>query len=76
MSRARVWLDAVSNGVLDERLQYEIWYKRFVNVSWNVDMNLESISKSRPLNVDIARHELELVAERNFLAARRVNRQS
>jgi len=76
MSRARVWLDAVSNGVLDERLQYEIWYKRFVNVSWNVDMDLESISKSRPLNVDIARHELELVAERNFLAARRVNRQS
>src|SRR5215207_1418163 len=74
VTRRRPWCDAMSNGILHERLQHEVRHHRVPRIGIDSEAHLEAILKADLLNLDVVREQVQLLRERHLLLARAAQR--
>src|SRR4051812_18904515 len=66
--------NAVTDRVLDERLQHEIRHERISRVGVDPEVDRQPILETDLLDLDVVREQLELLGERDLLLARAAER--
>src|SRR5205807_4057 len=72
----RTWRDAVSNRVLDQRLEEQVRDERDARVRGDVELHRESVLESDALDLEIVAEDLELAREGNLLFGDAVERRA